>query len=125
MAKRTKRATARKTNAPQKGFKKLAKKARTTKKQAAKRPLKRKARRPKTSTKLGRSGARKSASGIMPTQQVMPQPETMIVETAQTETTVVDVIEEPVPGVFVLTEFVETNAEPEDSLNIGPESEEQ
>jgi hypothetical protein len=40
-------------------------------------------------------------------------------------------IEEPVPGVFVVTEFVETNAEPEpaDSLNIdqtvGPESQEQ
>jgi len=55
----------------------------------------------------------------------------MIVESPQTETTVVDVIEEPAPGVFVVTEFVETNAEPEpaESLNIdqtvGPESEEQ
>ena len=55
----------------------------------------------------------------------------MIVETPQTETTIVDVIEEPVPGVIVVTEFMETNAEPErtDSLNIdqtvGPELEEQ
>jgi len=55
----------------------------------------------------------------------------MIVETPQTETTIVDVVEEPIPGVFVVTEIVETNAEPEptDSLNIdqaiGPESEEQ
>lgn len=37
----------------------------------------------------------------------------MIAETPQTETTIIDVIEEPVPGVFVVTEFVETNAEPE------------
>ena len=120
-----KRATGRKARAPQKASKKLAKKARTAKKQAAKRPLKRKARRPKTSTKLGRSGAKKSASGILPTQLETTQPETMIVETAQTETTIVDVIEEPVPGVFVVTEFVETNAEPMDSLDIGPESEQQ
>ena len=55
----------------------------------------------------------------------------MIVETPQTNTTIVDVIEEPVPGVFVVAEFVETSAKPEsaDSLNIdqtvGPESEEQ
>jgi hypothetical protein len=53
----------------------------------------------------------------------------MIVETPQTETTIVDVVEEPIPGVFSVTEIVETNAEPEptDSLNvdqtIGPESE--
>ena len=55
----------------------------------------------------------------------------MIVESPQTKTTIVDIVEEPVPGVFVVTEFVETNAEPEsaDSLNIdqtvGLESEEQ
>ena len=54
----------------------------------------------------------------------------MIVETSQTETTIVDVVEEPIPGVFVVTEIVETNAEPgpTDLLNIdqtiGPESEE-
>jgi hypothetical protein len=55
----------------------------------------------------------------------------MIVETPRTETTIVDVIEEPVPGVYVVTEFAETNDEPEppDSPSIdqtvGPESEEQ
>jgi hypothetical protein len=51
-------------------------------------------------------------------------------EIAQTETTIVDLIEEPVPGVFVVTEFVERNAEPDptESLNVDqtadPESEE-
>jgi hypothetical protein len=122
MAKRTKRATARKAKAPKKASKKVVKKAKTPKKQAAKRPLKTKAKRQKASAKSRRSGARKSASRRprMPTQQEIPQ----------TETTIVDVIEEPVPGVFVVTEFVETNVEPEptDSLNIdqtvGPESEE-
>lgn len=41
-------------------------------------------------------------------------------EIAQTETTIVDLIEEPVPGVFVVTEFVERNAvpDPPESLNI-------
>ena len=123
MAKRTKRAIARKAKAPKKASKKAAKKAKTPKKQAAKRPVKTKAKRQKTSAKSGRSGAKKSASRRRrtPTQQ----------ETPQIETTIVDVIEEPVPGVFVVTEFVETNAEPEptDSLNIdqtvGPEPEEQ
>jgi hypothetical protein len=138
MAKRTKRATAQKAKAsPKKVSKKAAKKAKTSKKQAAKRPLKTKAKRQKTSAKSGRSGARlgakKSASRRRrtPTQQKTPQPEMMIFETPQTETTIVDIIEEPVPGVFVVTEFVETNAEsePTGSLNIDqtvdPESEEQ
>jgi hypothetical protein len=55
----------------------------------------------------------------------------MIVEIPRTETMIFDLIEEPVPGVFVVTEFVETNAEPEpaDLLNVeqtvGPASEEQ
>jgi phage repressor protein C with HTH and peptisase S24 domain len=133
MAKRTKPATARKAKALKKASKKVAKKAKAPKKQSAKRPLKTKAKRQKTSAKSGRSGARKSASRRrrMPTQQETPQPEMMIVETPRTETTIVDVIEEPVPGVYVVTEVVETNAEPEppDSLNIdqtvGPKSEEQ
>ncbi len=137
MAKRTERATARKAKTPQKASKKVAKKAKTPKKQAAKRPLKTKAKRQKTSAKSGRSdaksGAKKAASRRRrtPKQQETPQPEIMIVETQQTETTIVDLIEEPVPGVFVVTEFVETNAEPEpaDSLNIDqtvdPESQEQ
>ena len=133
MAKRTKRAIARKAKAPKKASKKAAKKAKTPKKQAAKRPVKTKAKRQETSAKSRRSGAKKSASRRRrtPTQQEIPQPEMMIVETPRTETTIVDVIEEPVPGVIVVTEFVETNAEPEptDSLiidqTVGPESEEQ
>ena len=137
MAKRTKRAIARKAKAPKKASKKAAKKAKTAKKQAAKRPVKTKAKRQKTSAKSGRSdaksGAKKSASRRRrtPKQQETPQPEMMTVETPETETTIVDLIEEPVPGVFVVTEFVETSAEPEpaDSPNIdrtvGPEPEEQ
>ena len=133
MAKRTKRTTARKAKASKKVFKKAAKKAKSPKKQAAKRPLKTKEKRQKTSAKSGRSGAKKPASRRRRplTQRDTPQPEMMIVESPQTETTIVDVVEEPIPGVFVVTEIVETNAEPEpmDSLNIdqtiGPESEKQ
>jgi hypothetical protein len=136
MAKRTKRATAGKAKTPRKASKKVGMKAKTPTKRAAKRSLKTKAKRQKTRARSGRSrtqsGAKKSASRQprTPTQQETPQPEMMIVETAQTDTTIVDVIEEPVPGVFVVTEFVETNAEPEptDSRNIdqgaAPESEE-
>ncbi len=133
MAKRTKRATARKAKASRKASKKVAKKAKTRKQQGAKRALKTKAKRQKTSSKSGRPAAKKSAlrRRRTPTQQGTPQLEMMMVETPQAETTIVDVVEEPVPGVFVVTEFVETSAEPEptDSLNIdqtvGPESEEQ
>ncbi len=133
MAKRTKRATARKARGPKKASKKVAKKAKTLKKQGAKRPLKTKARRQKTSAKSGRPAAKRSGlrRRRTPTQQETPQLGMMMVETPQTETTIVDVVEEPVPGVFVVTEFVETNAEPgpTDSLNfdqtVGPESEEQ
>ena len=132
MAKRTKRAIARKARAPRKASKKVAKKAKTRKQQGAKRPLKTKAKRQKTSARSGRPAAKKSAlrRRRTPTQQGTPQLEMMMVETPQIETTIVDVVEEPVPGVFVVTEFVETRAEPEptDSLNIdqtvGPESEE-
>ena len=106
-------------------------KAKPPKKQVAKRPLKTKAR--QKTAKSGRSGSKKPASRRRrpPTQRETPQPEMMIVETPQTKTTIVDVIEEPIPGVFVATEIVETNAEPEpaESPNIdqrvGPESEEQ
>ena len=44
--------------------------------------------------------------------------------------TIVDVIEEPVPGVVIVTEFVETHAKPDTTRpldldpTIGPESEE-
>ena len=36
----------------------------------------------------------------------------MVVDTRRSKRRSCDVIEEPVPGVFVVTEFVETNAEP-------------
>ena len=127
MAKRTKRAIARKAKAPKKASKKAAKKAKTPKKHAAKRPVKTKAKRQKTSAKSGRSGAKSGAKKSASRRRRTPTQQ----ETPQIETTIVDVIEEPVPGVFVVTEFVETNAEPEptDSLNIdqtvGPEPEEQ
>jgi len=134
MGKRTKRATSRKAKAPRK----VAKKARAPKKKAAKGQLNTREKRQKTTAKSRRSavkpGAKKAASRRRrtPTQQRALQPEMMIVETAQSETTIVDVIEEPVSGVFVVTEFVETNAEPEptESSNtldidqtVGPESE--
>jgi len=134
MAKRTKRAAAAKTKAT--ASKKGAKKTKTSKKHAAKRPLKTKAKRRKTSAKSGRSAAKSARKKSAPRRRgtpsrpEAPQPEMTIGEIAQTETTIVDVIEEPVPGVFVVTEFVETNAEPEptESLNIDrttdPESEE-
>ena len=133
MAKRTER-VARKAKASKKVSKEVAKKAKTPKKKAAKRLLRTKAKRQKTSAKSGRSnaksGAKKSASRRRrtPRQRETPQPEMTIAEPPRTETTIVDLIEEPVPGVFVVTEFVTTNAEPEpaDLLNIdqtvGPES---
>jgi hypothetical protein len=135
MAKRTKRTTARKAKAPKKASAKVARKAKKPKKKAAKRPPKTKTKQQRAKSRRpgGKSGAKKSASrrGKTPAQRKAPQPEMMIVEPPQTETTIVDVIEEPVPGVLVVTEFVETIAEPEptDSLKIdqtiGPEWEEQ
>ena len=118
MAKRTKRATAQKAKARTK----VAKKAKTTKRQAAKRLVKTKLKRQKTNAKPKRSGAKKSASRRQrrPTQQSI----------LQTEMTIVDVIEEPVPGVVVVTEFVETHTKPDTTKRLdidqtaGPESEE-
>ena len=132
MAKRTKRAPALKATTS----KKAAKKTKTSRKKAARRPLNTKAKRRRTSAKSGHSAAKSATKKSAPrrrgtpTRRETPQPETIIGEIAQTETTIVDVIEEPVPEVFVVTEFVETNAEPEptESLNIDrttdPESEE-
>ena len=122
MAKRTKRAPALKTTASKKG----AKKTKLSKKHPAKRPLNTKARRRKTSAKSGRSAAKPATKRSAPrrrgtsTRRETPQPEMTIGEIAQTETTIVDLIEEPVPGVFVVTEFVERNAvpDPPESLNI-------
>ena len=132
-----KRATVRNAKTPKKVSKKVSKKAaskaKTPTKQAAKRSLKSKAKQQKARAKSGRSDGKNSASRRRTTQsqQEPPQPEVMIVESQRTETTVVDVIQEPVPGIFVVTEFVETKAEsePTDSPNcdqtVGPVSEEQ
>ena len=101
MAKRTKRATARKA----KTRTKVAKRAKTTKRQAAKRLAKTKPKRQKTNAKPRRSVAEKPASRRHRTPTLQ--------STLQTETTIVDVIEEPVPGVVVVTEFVETHTKPD------------
>ena len=121
MAKRTKRAAARKVKARRK----LPKRAKTAKRQAAKRLVKAKLKRQVTKAKPKRSVAKKSAS--RPT-MTPTQPSTL-----QTETTIVDVIEEPVPGVVVVTEFEETHTRrPETTKQFGgdrtagrPESEEE
>ena len=107
MAKRTKRTTARKVKARRK----LPKRAKTAKRRAAKRPGKAKRKRKITKAKSKRSVAKKSASRPMtPTQP----------STLQTETTVVDVIEEPVPGVVVVTEFEETHTRrPDTTKQLG------
>ncbi len=121
MAKRTKRTTARKVMARIK----LAKSGKTAKGQAAKRLVKTKPKRQTTKARPKRSVAKKSASRrpITPTQA----------STLQTETTIVDVIEEPVPGVVVVTEFEETHTRrPDTTKQLGgnqtagrPESEEE
>jgi hypothetical protein len=118
MAKRTKRATALKA----KTRTKVAKRAKSTKRRAAKRLVKTKSKGQKPTAKPRRLVAKKSTSRRhrTPTRQGTPQ----------TETTIVDVIEEPVPGVLVVTEFVETHTKPDTTkpLDIdqtaGPESEE-
>lgn len=120
MAKRTKRTPARKVKARRK----LPKKAKTAKRQAAKRLLKAKPKRQITKAKRKRSVAKESASKrpMTPTQP----------STLETETTIVDVIEEPVPGVVVVTEFEETHTRrPDTTQQLGgdrtagrPESEE-
>ena len=122
MAKRTRRALALKATASKKG----AKKTKTSKKQPAKRPLNTKTKQGKTGAKSGRSAAKSATRRSAPrrrgtsTRRETPQPELIIGEIARTKTTIVDVIEEPVPGVLVVTEFVERNAEPDptESLNV-------
>jgi len=118
MAKRTKRATALRA----KTRTKVAKRAKNPKKRAAKRLVKTKSKRQKPNAKPRRLVAKKSTSRRhrTPTQQ----------GTLRTETTIVDVIEEPVPGVLVVTEFVETHTKPDTTKPLdfdqtaGPESEE-
>jgi hypothetical protein len=121
MAKRTKRTPARKVKARRK----LPKRAKTAKRQAAERLVKAKPKRKVSKAKPTRSVAKKSASRppMTPTQP----------STLQTETTIVDVIEEPVPGVVVVTEFEETHTRrPDTTEQLGgdrtagrPESEEE
>lgn len=88
MAKRTKRAT---RNLEARGNRPT--RAKTPKRQAAKRLVKAKPKRLITKPKPKRSVAKR------PTQP----------SALQTETTIVDVIEEPAPGVVVVTEFEETH----------------
>ncbi len=115
MAKRTKRVTARKAKAGSKA----SKKSTAAQKKAASRPVKAKRKLLKAKTGHKRSGAKKSRRASRTTS---PSP-------VQTETTVVDVIEEPVPGVVVVTEFVETHAARPDAseradvdVTVGPQS---
>jgi hypothetical protein len=118
MAKRTKRVTARKAKARTK----VGKRAKTTKRRAAKRLVKTKPKRQKLNAKPRRPVAKKSTSRRYKTSTQQ--------STLQTETTIVDVIEEPVPGVLVVTEFVETHTKPDTTKQLdidqtaGPESEE-
>ncbi len=76
------------------------KKRKLPKRQARKRPVRSKAKRQITKGKT-RAVAKKSA----PRRSIAPaQPNDL-----ETETTIVDVIEEPVPGVMVVTELEETH----------------
>ncbi len=103
MAKRTKRTTARKV----KDRGKRPTRAKTAKRQAAKRLGKAKPKRQMAKSKPNRSVARRSASRqpMTPTQP----------SAVQTETTIVDVIEETAPGVVVVTEFEETRTRGSDT----------
>jgi hypothetical protein len=121
MAEQTKHTTARKIKARRK----LRKRAKTAKRQGAKRPVKAKPKRQIAKAKPKRSVAKKSTSR-RPITPIQPS-------TLQTETTIVDLIEEPVPGVVVVTEFEETHTRTPDSTKQAgsdriagrPESEEQ
>jgi hypothetical protein len=104
MAKRTKRVTARKAKTGSKAPKKS--KAAKNKKVAS-RPVRAKPKQQKAKTGRKRSGVKKSASK-RPRNTASPNP-------LQTETTIVDVVEEPVPGVLVVTEFVETHTRTPDT----------
>ena len=108
MAKRAKRTTARKIKASRK----LPKRAKTATRQAAKRLVKAKPKRQMTKAKPKPPVAKKSTSRrpMTPTQP----------NTLQTETTIVDVIQEPVPGVVVVTEFEETRTRrPDPTKQVG------
>jgi hypothetical protein len=121
MAKRSKRTTARKVKARRR----LAKKAKAAKRQATKRLVKAKPKWQITKARPKRSVAKESASRrpMTPTEP----------STLQSETTIVDMIEEPVPGVVIVTEFEERHRRRSDTTKqLGghrtagrPESEEE
>jgi hypothetical protein len=117
MAKRTKRITARKVKAGSK----TPKKSKAAKKQAASSPVKAKRKRQKAKSGHKRSGAKKST--LRRRSRTTPR------SPVQIETTTVDVVEEPIPGVLVATEFVETHtngpatAKPIVNQTTGSESE--
>jgi len=95
MAKRTKRATARKTKS--KGGKA---RSRALDKRATKRAAPKRAR--KTIKKTPRKAG---SSGVISQTRVRPQKQILEPAARAIETTIVDVIEEPVPGVVTVTEF--------------------
>ncbi len=98
MAKRKKRAAVRRAKSPKRG--KSSKRAKSAPKKAAKqRAAKASPKRP-TKAKSKRSAAKKAA----PRKAGAPERASQIVS----ETVIVDVIEEPVPGVVVVTEFEAT-----------------
>ena len=106
MAKGTKRTAKRKLKAGRK----TQKRGKPAKKQAGKRPVKAKAERQITGGKKKRSLAKRSASR----RRTPPaQPNNL-----ETETTIVDVIEEPVPGVLVVTELEETHTRRPDTTQL-------
>ena len=117
MAKRTKRVTARKVRAGSKA----PKKSKAAKKQAARSPVKAKRKRQKAKTGHKLSGA-KTLTSRRRSRTTPPNP-------VQIETTTVDMVEQPIPGVVVVTEIVETHASgPATTRSVvsqttGPESE--
>ncbi len=106
MAKRTKRTTNRKLKAGGRA----QKRAKPAKRQAGKRLVKAKAKRQITKGKKKRSLAKRSA----PRRPTTPAEQNNL----ETETTIVDVIEEPVPGVLVVTELEETHTRRPDTTQL-------
>ena len=106
MAKRTKRTTTRKLKARGR----VQKRGKPAKQQAGKRLVKAKPKQKVTKAKQKRSVAKKSASR-RPTTPAEPN-------NLETETTIIDVIEEPVPGVLVVTELEETHTRRPDTTQL-------
>jgi len=98
MAKRTKRAAARKTKS--KGAKARGKALR---KKAAKRAAPKRAKKTVRKTVKKRAGARRT--GAASKTRTRQQQEMLKPSVGEIETTIVDVIEEPLPGVVTVTEF--------------------